>query len=644
MKRTTTLTLLFFFLTFGLFAQNLEVIKPHKISETVEAIQELGQPFTSVDLIDVRSADIDNEKLTLSLDEAALDFIQDEQPQYWRLEMPAIGNDQTELLLMASNIFADGFRVSNQDGQVLDVEVGFHYKGAIDDDPHSLASISVYEDYITGFIQRHGETWLIRQAEAATGNLEVYLFELDEDQVQPFTCSTPDDGKIYTESELEKPVTLRGAGDPVNIYVEVDNDIYKDKGGSTSGFATGIFNESATLYSDAGVTILMSDLVIWDRRSPYKGNSSSQLLSGFQKHHGSGGTWNGDLAHLIAYRGGGGIAAGFNGLCNGDRRQSMCFSGVNATYSPVPVYSWTVMVFTHEMGHLLGSRHTHACVWNGNGTAIDGCYTTEGGCAKPGIPEDGGTIMSYCHLTSAGINFNKGFHEQPNNVILNSIANASCLGSGTGGNHCTNGVQDADETGVDCGGADCAPCPPTGGCDAPINLFANNIKGNRAKLNWDAVSGALSYDVQIRVAGGAFTAANTFNTGSNNISIRGFSMGAGYEWHVKANCSGSSSPYSVICHFVAGDGSSGDCGTSLIGGTTDLSVYPNPAQSEITIVGLEQFGAGQVVIYDLSGKRIVEMDKASATGSIDVSTLNRGLYFLQVKTSNATETLKFQLQ
>jgi hypothetical protein len=102
----------------------------------------------------------------------------------------------------------------------------------------------------------------------------------------------------------------------------------------------------------------------------------------------------------------------------------MGFSSIGSTYSTVPTYSWSVEVVTHEFGHLLGSQHTHACVWNGNNTAIDGCYTTEGGCANPGIPSGGGTIMSYCHLTNTGINFTKGFGTQPGNIIRSKVTAA----------------------------------------------------------------------------------------------------------------------------------------------------------------------------------------------------------------------------
>src|SRR5690606_30622278 len=66
-------------------------------------------------------------------------------------------------------------------------------------------------------------------------------------------------------------------------------------------------------------------------------------------------------------------------------------------------------------------------------TAIDGCATyIEGECPLPGYPAEGGTIMSYCHQQSVGINLSLGFGSQPKNYLLNRINNAACLtGSGT---------------------------------------------------------------------------------------------------------------------------------------------------------------------------------------------------------------------
>ena len=88
------------------------------------------------------------------------------------------------------------------------------------------------------------------------------------------------------------------------------------------------------------------------------------------------------------------------------------------------------MAMTHEMGHSLGSPHTHACAWNGNSTAIDGCGPSAGyseGCDAP-LPTNGGTIMSYCHLVpSVKIDFLNGFGPQPAALIRNTVNSKGCL-------------------------------------------------------------------------------------------------------------------------------------------------------------------------------------------------------------------------
>ncbi len=50
-----------------------------------------------------------------------------------------------------------------------------------------------------------------------------------------------------------------------------------------------------------------------------------------------------------------------------------------------------VFTILHELGHDMGSRHTHDCVWNKNNTAIDAC-----GGAKCKYLNEPGSIMSYC--------------------------------------------------------------------------------------------------------------------------------------------------------------------------------------------------------------------------------------------------------
>ena len=93
--------------------------------------------------------------------------------------------------------------------------------------------------------------------------------------------------------------------------------------------------------------------------------------------------------------------------------------------SNLPTYSWNVEVITHELGHNFGSPHTQSCSWPGG--ALDNCYATEEGCPPGPAPTNGGTIMSYCHLTLTGINFANGFGIYPGNLIRSRTQ--ECLGS-----------------------------------------------------------------------------------------------------------------------------------------------------------------------------------------------------------------------
>jgi hypothetical protein len=349
---------------------------------------------------------------------------------------PSGKNNLVELELAKVDIFADGFTVatSSSGGRTVDYEESAHYRGVVKGSPGSLATLSVLGDEVVGMYSTpdQGNFVLGRLGGNNLDDSHILYSEADLKARNPHTCETRDDSTPIPQSDLEGPAP-QVAGGCVRIYVEADHDLFLNKGSVTNtvNYITAFFNQSSSIYSNDGIATSLSSVFVWDTPSPYTGSSSSTLLSQFQSFRNS---FNGDLGHLVALRGGGGIAAGFNAFCNSNTDARQCFSGINPTFSNVPTYSWTVEVFTHEMGHLMGSRHTHACVWNGNNTAIDGCSTPEGGCARPGIPANGGTIMSYCHLTSAGINFTLGFGPQPSSLIRNRITAAPCIvGCGGGG-------------------------------------------------------------------------------------------------------------------------------------------------------------------------------------------------------------------
>ena len=126
------------------------------------------------------------------------------------------------------------------------------------------------------------------------------------------------------------------------------------------------------------------------------------------------------------------LAAGTNGLCNSNTKQKLAIASIKNYYATVPTFSQTIYEITHELGHLMGSPHTHACFWTVNGIsnqALDDCDVRqpwEGNCPlvnPPIYPYYMGTIMSYCD----DFDFSTGFGEQPGNLIRYKVANATCL-------------------------------------------------------------------------------------------------------------------------------------------------------------------------------------------------------------------------
>jgi hypothetical protein len=425
----------------------------------------------------------------LQIDQNALSVLLRQQPQSMTFTVPSsFRNAGLELELVKVDLFAPDFQVTEATtGAAANVDLGIHYRGVVKGQPHSIAAISFFENDVMGVISTDADGNMVLGKLQGNRNQDLYILYPDKELLAnlELECATPDDGKGYTFKELE-PHPSRAPGDCVRLYFEVDYDIYQNKGGTqgATNYVTGIYNEVATLYANESINTSLSEIFVWNTTSPFSSNSSSGMLSDFQSYHNNS-SWNGDLGQLLSYQASGGIAAGFSGLCNSNRDNSLSFSNITSSYSSVPTYSWTIMVVTHEFGHLWGSRHTHACVWNGNNTAIDGCAgQTEGSCSLPGYPSSGGTIMSYCHLQSVGINFNNGFGPQPGNVIRNSVANANCL-TACGPPTCTDGIQNGNETGVDCGGPDCPACPPCDN-DVTLTIVLDNYPG---ETSWDVRDG-----------------------------------------------------------------------------------------------------------------------------------------------------------
>ncbi len=446
--------LLFLFFVQSINAQNKI---SEKINQNLPEIQNtaLYAPLENTTTDELKSR-IPNEVLSrkqfLQIQSQPFQSIKNNHNEHLRITLPVAGQE-VELQLVKAKIFTDDFRAvatSNPDVE-LDMDRGIHYWGTVKDTDKSLATISFFDNEITGLINVDGEQYTL--GKVTDSDYHILYKNSDLNFTPDFSCEaipTSDSDIIIDTTPVEKSMM-----NCVRIHVEADYSLYQNEGSSvsnTTNYINGVFAEVAALYTNESINIQISYLRVWDTPSPYGNGSELDDLNA----QGYGRTF-GDLVHVVHANGGGGVAY-LDVLCASSFNTGA--SGVFGFYNSVPTYSWDVEVITHELGHNLGSPHTHACAWNGNNTAIDGCGPAAGyseGC-DPGLPT-AGTIMSYCHLVgSVGIDFNLGFGQQPGNLIRNRVNNASCL-SVCAPPACDDGYQNGEETGVDCGGPDCPACP-----------------------------------------------------------------------------------------------------------------------------------------------------------------------------------------
>ena len=334
-----------------------------------------------------------------------------------------MGDGNWKLSLYKTEILAKDFKIKTSDGRTLEAPTAHYYQGVLNNDSNSSAVISVFEHELNGVMSdSSGNYDLGLYGDKAANNYVLYRSNELAAKI-PFECHTDDVNLPAPTAAVVVDCRI------VKVYIECDFDLYTKRGSSITNvntFVTGFFNQVASIYTNESIQIQISEIYVWTSTDPFISlTTSSAILSAFRTTRT---TFNGNIAHLLSTRSSnlGGIAY-LDVLCN--TGYSHAFSNIYNSYSNFPTYSWTVNVFTHEMGHNLGSNHTQWCGWTGG--ALDNCYTTEGGCAAGPAPVGGGTIMSYCHLVSGvGVNLSNGFGLQPGNKIRLRYSAATCLSGG----------------------------------------------------------------------------------------------------------------------------------------------------------------------------------------------------------------------
>ncbi len=435
-------TLLFFLISISALSQQ-------QIKKDIETYHQNGYTFPSYDIL--QDTDRSTERLKSDVKNASifevnkgtLKEIYQTQPLLIKFSFPFKG-EMVNIELYRKNPLEDSFSAFTQDEEKLPIKSGVHYRGVIANSSRSVASFSFYNNSLYG-VASSIELGNINIGKIKDNDDYIIYAEQDLMETNPFECryeemtenmqQTIEQGVSSTKSNLTTTNCVR-------IYYEVAYEPYLQNNSDVSqtvNWVTAIHNNISTLYANDGINIALSEVMVWTEPDPYVYDFSNNLMLFSNTRN----YFNGDLAHLINQPTTTSVAY-LNTLCENN---NYAYSAVEQYYNQVPTYSWTIGASTHEMGHSFSSPHTHQCLWNGDNTPIDGCGTLAGvnerftNCSTGPIPQNGGTIMSYCHLNSVGVNLSLGFGPQPSQLIRNTIDSKNCLGTDCI-NSCFMSIQD----------------------------------------------------------------------------------------------------------------------------------------------------------------------------------------------------------
>ncbi len=440
----------------SLFAQSNDPFKIEKILENQVASK--LPVFKSIHSNTIKT---DSATASVYIHAKSLKEIQHSYHELISIDLPDLNGKTHSFYFTEYNFYSPDFELNlienGSTKSAQNIDRGIHLKGIQSNHPESFASFSIFQNSLYGTAYNSNGLKLsftpIQQSNTET--LECLITDENQIDYSRFLlhCQT-DDYRDYIGTDVKISSRLNDNCKILAISIDVDYALFtKFKGDiqAISNYITGLFNNIHTLYKRESISISLSQINIHTTNDSFSHTSASEdlerfrtrypntkrtvklLLSGYEKNK---------IAPL------GGIAY-INTLCTPS--YSYAFINVNGTYLDAPLYSWDVFSITHELGHIMGSRHTHACVWGPKkNIALDNCAKVEGSCGNPGIPAKG-TIMSYCFQSGMpGIDLNLGFGTEPGNLIRQKVASSSCLVSYTPGTKTLSKENTRLEANVEC--------------------------------------------------------------------------------------------------------------------------------------------------------------------------------------------------
>lgn len=291
---------------------------------------------------------------------------------------------------------------------------GQWWGGVVEGAARSKVMLSRSAAGVLGFVHdEHGTVIIASDRAGGTGPVVSYsLQELPEGVIRwdPWNCTQlqvpGDDGLAQGSAAVVQPCRQ------MRIAVETDNELYQrfagaaDPAAAATAYIATLFAGIGQIYqTDLQILPHVNFLRLWPTAAdPWTQTSTGSQLGELRSY------WLGfmagqprDLTAMLSTRGLGGGVAWLGTACNADYGFSV--SANLAGSFPYPIVdnsgsNWDIIVTSHELGHNVGTPHTHDfCPTPADSCAPSGYF---GSCQTAQVCTSAGTIMSYCHLCSGG--------------------------------------------------------------------------------------------------------------------------------------------------------------------------------------------------------------------------------------------------